>query len=326
MISTTALRFSIALLGVVLAVPNEATAVDYPVRPVKIIVPYTPGGGVDTLTRLMAEKLSGALGQPVVVENRPGAGASLGAEIVAKSPPDGYTLLVCTVGAMTINPTLYKDLRYDPLRDFEGVSLLGVHVAVMIVNAQLGVKTPVELIALAKSKPGGISGGHPGSGTSAHLALHSFIKASGANIVPIAYRASTQVTAAAASGELDMAFIDILPVLPFVKSGAVRIIGILGPDRTVLAPEVPTMKESGTKGLDLVTWSGIFAPAGTPREVIARLNQEIRKVLADSEIKKRFLLLGGEAVSSAPEEPMARVKREIAMWATLVREATAKVD
>ncbi|OFW12577.1 MAG: hypothetical protein A3H27_09875 [Acidobacteria bacterium RIFCSPLOWO2_02_FULL_59_13] len=326
MISTTALRFSIALLGVVLAVPNEATAVDYPVRPVKIIVPYTPGGGVDTLTRLMSEKLSGALGQPVVVENRPGAGASLGAEIVAKSPPDGYTLLVCTVGAMTINPTLYKDLRYDPLRDFEGVSLLGVHVAVMIVNAQLGVKTPVELIALAKSKPGGISGGHPGSGTSAHLALHSFIKASGANIVPIAYRASTQVTAAAASGELDMAFIDILPVLPFVKSGAVRIIGILGPDRTVLAPEVPTMKESGTKGLDLVTWSGIFAPAGTPREVIARLNQEIRKVLADSEIKKRFLLLGGEAVSSAPEEPMARVKREIAMWATLVREATAKVD
>ncbi len=324
--SIAGLGFVIALLGVVLAAQNGAVAADYPVRPVRIIVPYTPGGAVDIMSRAVGEKLAGALGQPVVMENRPGAGASLGAEIVAKSAPDGYTLLVCTVGAMTINAALYKDLRYNPLRDFEGVSLMANHALVMIVNSQLGPKTPVELVALARAKPGAISGGHPGNGTSAHLALSFLNKSTGANVTPVPYRASTQVTAAAASGELQMAFIDILPVLPFAKSGAVRIIGIVGPDRTAIAPDVPTLDEGGLKGFDFVTWSGFFAPAGTPREVIARLNQEIRKVLADPEMKKRALFLGAEAASSTAEELTARVRREMGMWASLVRDAGAKVD
>ena len=324
--NVTGLQLGMALLGAVFSVPDGALAADYPVRPLRIVVPYTPGGAVDIMSRAVAEKLTGALGQPVVMENRPGAGASLGAEIVAKAAPDGYTLLVCTVGAMTINAGLYKDLRYNPLRDFEGVSLMANHALVMIVNSALPAKTPQELVALAKAKPGTVSGGHPGNGTSAHLALAFLNKSTGANITPVPYRASTQVTAAAASGELQMAFIDILPVLPLARSGAVRILAIVGPERTAIAPELPTFEESGLKGFDFVTWSGFFAPAGTPKEAIARLNQEIRKILADPEMKKRAQFLGAEALSSTAEEPIARVRREMGMWTTLVRDAGAKVD
>ncbi len=197
---------------------------------------------------------------------------------------------------------------------------------VMIANSQLPAKTPLDLIALAKAKPGKMTGGHPGNGTSAHMALAFLNKSTGANITPIPYRASTQVTAAAATGELQMAFIDILPVLPFARSGAVRILAIVGPDRTTISPDVPTFEESGLKGFDFVTWSGFFAPAGTPKDVIARLNHEFGRILADPEMKKRALSLGAEAVSSSPEEPMARVKRETGMWAALVRDADASVD
>ena len=319
-------RLVIAALGAALAWANPTIAADYPTKPIKIIVPYTPGGAVDIMSRTVGDKLSGALGQPVVMENRPGAGAAVGTEFVAKSPADGYTLLVCTVGAMTINTALYKDLRYNPLKDFEGISLMANHALVMIANSQLGVKTAMELVNLAKAKPGSVSGGYPGNGTTAHVALAFLNRATGAGITPVPYRASTQVTTADATGELQMAFIDILPVLPFARSGAVRVLAIVGPDRTAIAPEVPTFDESGLKGFDFVTWSGFFAPAGTPKDAIARLNQEIRKILADPEMKKRAISLGAEAVSSAPDEPMARVRREIGMWVSLVRDAGAKVD
>lgn len=316
----------LALLGLALAVTGTAVAADYPTRPVRIIIPYTPGGGVDLMIRIIGEKLATALGQPVVPENRPGAGASLGAEIAAKATPDGYTLLSSTNGAMTINVELYKQLPYNPLRDFEPIIQLANHAVVLIVSNQSGVKTVPELIALAKSRPTAMSSGSSGNGSTMHLALAFMNKSQGTSITHVPYRGSAPATAAVASGELQMAFMDIVPALPFAKAGKLRMIGVVGAERTAIAPEVPTMTEGGLKGFDFVTWSGIFAPAGTPRDVVARLNLEIGRILVEPEMKKRLIGLGGEPLGGTPEALGERVRSEMSMWRSLVRDAGAKAD
>lgn len=302
-----------------------AASADYPVRPIRLVIPYTPGGGVDLMSRVLAERLSTALGRPVIPENRPGAGASVGSEAVAKSPPDGYTLLVCTNGAMTINVGLYKNLPYNPLADFAPVIQLANHAVVLIVGGQSGIKSVPELLAAAKSRPGGFSGGSSGSGSTMHLALAFLNKTAGLNITHVPYRGSAPATAAVAAGDLQMSFMDIVPALPFAKNGRVRMIGVIG-TRTALAPEVPTMEEGGLKGFDFVTWSGVFAPAGTPRDIIDRLNREIGALLADPEIKERFTTMGGEVLGGTPQALGERVQREMPMWLGLVQEAGAKAD
>jgi tripartite-type tricarboxylate transporter receptor subunit TctC len=316
-------RFACALA---LLAAVAANAADYPTRPVKIIVPYTPGGAVDVMNRIISEKLSASMGQPVVPDNRPGAGASVGSGAVAKSPPDGYTLLVCTNGAMTINTALYKSLGYDPVRDFEPVISLANHAVVLIVNSELGIRSVPELLAYARSHPGKVSGGSSGSGSTMHLALEFLNKTAGTSIVHVPYRGSAPATAAVASGDLQMSFMDLVPAVPLARAGKVRIIGVIGAQRTAIAPEVPTMEESGLKGFDFVTWSGFFAPAGTPKDVIARLNQEIGAVLADPEVKQRLIALGGEPLGGPPELLGERVRREMSMWTSLVRDAGAKAD
>ena len=316
-------RFACALALLAAATANAA---DYPTRPVKIVVPYTPGGAVDVMTRLIAERISAPLGQPVVPENRPGAGASVGAAVVAKSPPDGYTLFVCTNGAMTINTALYKSLPYDPLRDFEPIISLANHAVVLIVNSELGIRSVPELLAFARSRPGKISGGSSGSGSTMHLALEFLNKSAGTNITHVPYRGSAPATAAVASGDLQMSFMDLVPAMPLAKAGKVRIIGVIGAQRTAIAPEVPTMEESGLAGFDFVTWSGFFAPAGTPKDVIAKLNQEIGRVMADPDVKQRLINLGGEPIGGPPEVLGERVRREMSMWTSLVRDAGAKAD
>jgi tripartite-type tricarboxylate transporter receptor subunit TctC len=315
-------RFACALALLAAATANAA---DYPTRPVKIVVPYTPGGAVDVMTRLIAERMSAPLGQPVVPENRPGAGASVGAAVVAKSPPDGYTLFVCTNGAMTINTALYKSLPYDPLRDFEPIISLANHAVVLIVNSDLGIKNVSELLAYARARPGKVSGGSSGSGSTMHLALEFLNKTAGTSIVHVPYRGSAPATAAVAAGDLQMSFMDLVPALPLAKAGKVRIIGVIG-QRTAIAPEVPTMEESGLAGFDFVTWSGFFAPAGTPKDVIAKLNQEISRVMADPDVKQRLINLGGEPIGGPPEVLGERVRREMSMWTSLVRDAGAKAD
>jgi tripartite-type tricarboxylate transporter receptor subunit TctC len=320
------LSICIAAFSLTFAAAHTAIAADYPVRPIRIIIPYTPGGAVDLMTRIIGERLSASLGQPVVPENRPGAGASVGSEVVAKAAPDGYTLLACTNGAMTINVGLYKNLPYNPLRDFQPVSLLANHAVVLIVNGDSGLKSLPELVALAKSRPGSISGGSSGNGSTMHLALAFMNKSAGLNITHVPYRGSAPATAAVASGELQMSFMDIVPALPFAKSGKVRIIGVVGGERTAIAPEVPTMEEGGLKGFDFVTWSGIFAPAGTPKDVVDRLNQEIRRILADPDVKRRLIGLGGEPLGGPPEALGERVRRELPMWTSLVQDAGAKAD
>jgi tripartite-type tricarboxylate transporter receptor subunit TctC len=319
-------RLAALAAALLLTAPAGAFAADYPTRPIKIIVPYTPGGAVDILTRAISEKLSAALGQPVVQENKPGAGASIGADLVAKAPPDGYTLLVCTNGAMTINTTLYKDLKYDPLRDFEPISLMANHTVVLVVNADLPAKSVQELVALAKAKPGALSGGSSGNGSTMHLAHEFLNKTAGINIVHVPYRGSAFAMAAVGSGELHMSFMDLNPAIPVVKAGNARMLGVVGPQRSVTVPEVPTMAEAGFPGFDFVTWSGFFAPAGTPKDVIARLNREIVRILAEPEIRKRIIDTGGEPFASTPDELRERIRKEMPMWTALVRDAGAKAD
>jgi tripartite-type tricarboxylate transporter receptor subunit TctC len=320
-------RAVVILLAVILAaVSAGASAADYPTRPIKFIVPYTPGGGVDIMIRSIGEKLSAALGQPVVQENKPGAGAALGAEIVAKSPPDGYTLLACTSGAMTTNTALYSKLAYDPLKDFAPITLTAHHTVVLVVNNELPAKTVKELVELAKTKPGQMFGGSSGNGSTMHLA-HAFLnRTAGINIVHVPYRGSVPAMSAVGSGELQMSFMDIGPAIPVTKSGKARMLAIIGDKRSLVAPDVPTMQEAGFPGFDFVTWSGIFAPAGTPKDVVDKLNRELRRILAEPDIRDRIVATGGEPVSSTPEELAARVKREMPMWTGLVRDAGAKAD
>ena len=318
-------QFARVFLGAFLAAMTSlgASAQDYPSRPIKIVIPYTPGGAVDILTRVIGEKLSQALGQPVVPDNRPGAGASIGADIVAKSPPDGYALLVCTNGALTTNMELYKNLPYDGLRDFAPITMLANHTVVLVVNSDLPVKSVAELVALAKSKPGALSGGSSGNGSTMHLAHEFLNKTSGISIVHVPYRGSAPAMAAVASGELQMSFMDLNPALPVVRSGKARMLAVIMAGRSVAAPDVPTMAEAGFTGFDFVTWSGFFAPAGTPPAIIARLNRELRRILDEPDIKQRVLQTGGEPLSSTPDELATRLRNEMAMWRGLVRDAGA---
>ena len=328
MTGTRFTQFSIALsiASLVIAGSCVAQTGEYPNRPIRIVVPFTPGGGVDVMTRVVGEKLAPILGQPVVIENRPGAGGSLGAEVVAKAPPDGYTLFAPVHSVMTINTALYKDLRYDPIRDFSPVTQFTNLVVGLVVNPQLGIRNVADLIALAKSKPGGLSGGSPNYGSVTHLSLSQLNKLAGINIVHIPYPGGPRVIAAVISGELQVAFTDIVPALPFMKSSKVQAIGLLGSQRAGIAPDVPTMEEAGMKGFELTPWSAFFAPAATPAAVITRLNREIRRVLDDPEVRPRLVGLGGEPLGGEPEELAARLRRELPVWAALVREAGAKVE
>lgn len=318
--------FGVALAWVAFAAPAQAAEPDYPLRPIKIVVPYSAGGSMDNLNRIIAERLSASLKQPVVVENRPGGGAVIGTEAVANAPADGYTLLACTNGAMTTNPSLYKNLRYNPARDFEPISLTSNLATVLIINADLPVRNVADLVAYAKARPNSMSASSSGNGSSLHLSLGFFNKVTGANVTHVPYRGSVPATVAVASGDVQMAFMDIVPAMPMVKAGKIRMIGVVGDQRSALAPEVPTMEEGGLAGFDLVTWSGLFAPAGTSKEIIAKLNREIRRILADSAVIKRIMELGAEPLSSSPSDLSRRVTRETPMWAALVRESGASID
>ena len=308
-----------------LLIAAAAHAADYPTRPIKIVVPYTPGGAVDVMTRLLAEKVSASIGQPVVAENRPGAGASVGSAVVAKSPPDGYTILVCTNGAMTINTALYKSLGYEPLRDFEPIIQLANHAVVLIVNSDLGIRSVPELLAFARSRPGKVSGGSSGSGSTMHLALEFLNKTAGTSITHVPYRGSAPATAAVASGDLHMSFMDLVPALPLAKAGKVRIIGVIG-QRTAIAPEVPTMEEGGLKGFDFVTWSGYFAPAGTPKDVIAKLTAAVQESLKSPAVIERARTTGMAIRFMPPAELDATVKSDLQYWSKVIRDARISAD
>jgi tripartite-type tricarboxylate transporter receptor subunit TctC len=308
-----------------LAVLQTATAQTYPNRPVKIVIGFTPGGGVDINARLLANKLGEIIGQPVIVENKPGAGTNIGAEYVAKSAPDGYTLFFNSP-AMAINMSLYKSPGYDILKDFAPISVFSDSTNILVVPASLPVKTAKELVALAREKPGALNFSSAGSGSTQHLAGELFKLRTGTNMVHVPYRGSAPSIAALLTAEVQLSFVNPLAIGSHVKTGRLRALGVAGPRRAPLLPEVPTLKESGVDGVEVPLWFGLLAPAGTPREIIATLASGVQRAAKDPEMRKRLEEQGGEPVGSTPEEFATLLREEVAKWAEVVKVSGAKAN
>jgi tripartite-type tricarboxylate transporter receptor subunit TctC len=317
-----------ALLAVaataLLAVPT-ALAQPYPSRPVRLVVGFTPGGGVDINARMLAPRLSEYLGQQVIVENRPGAGTNIANELVAKSAPDGYTLLVNTP-AIAINMSLYRNLGFDTLRDFTPVSVISESPNVLVVNAKLAAQNVKELIALARSSPGKLNFSSAGVGTTQHLAAELFKLRTGTFIVHIPYKGTAPSLAGLIGSEVDLSFANIPSIQAHLKSGRLRALAVTAGKRDPQIPAVPTMKEAGTEGVEVVVWYGVFAPSGTPKEIVQKLAAGIQRATRDPETSKRLLEQGAVPVGNTPEEFGKLVREEVARWAEVVKISGARAD
>jgi len=304
-----------------------AWAQAYPSKPVKIVVPYAPGGPNDIVARLLAEKLTGAMGQTFLVENRPGGGSNIGAEAVAKAAPDGYTLLVAAT-SHSINMTLFpkETLKYDLLKDFAPVSLLMTGPLVVVVNDKSPAKNLKELVALAKAKPGGLSYGSSGNGASTHLAVEMLNTRAGIQTVHVPYKGSGPALTDLMGGQIDFMVDTMLSAMPFVTSGKLRALATTGKKRSPVLPEVPTVAEQGYPGFEAVAWIGLLAPAKTPPEVVAKLNAEVKKVLDSTEVKGRLSVQGFTAEWQKPEVFAATMASEVQKWGGIVKAANVKVE
>ena len=311
------MRFAIFLLALAAA---PAIAQQYPARAVRLIVASSPGAGVDIVARIMAQKVSTSLGQQVVVDNRAGAGANLGAEIAAKSPADGYTLLMGTP-AHTINVSLYSGLNYDVVRDFAPVSLVSTGQYVVIVHPSVPARTAKELIAIAKARPGALGFGSAGPGNSTHLAGELFNSMAGIKMLHVPYKGSGPALIDLTSGEIQVMFANITAGLPFIRNRRVRGLAVTGPKRTTQAPDLPTVAEAALPGYSVTSFFGVLAPTGTPAPVIAKLNAEIVKAVHSTEVRSSLANEGAEGIGSSPEEFAAYIRAEIPRWAVAVKTA-----
>jgi tripartite-type tricarboxylate transporter receptor subunit TctC len=304
---------------------GAAGAQQYPSKPVKIIVGFAPGGGSDFIARIIAQKLTDRLGTQVIVENRPGAGTNIANEYVAKSAPDGYTLLFNSP-AVVINMSLYRNPPYDALRDFAGVSVFSESTNILVVPASLPARSVKELVALARERPGALNYSSAGAGSTQHLAAELFKLRSGTSIVHVPYKGSAPSIAALLAGEVQLSFINPVAVGPHVKSGRLRALAVAGAKRTELMPELPTMKEAGVEGVEVPLWFGLLAPAATPREIINILAAAVIKAANSPDTRKRLLEQGAEPVGSTPEDFAAMLKDEVARWAEVVKVSGARVE
>jgi len=300
------------------------SAQSYPVKPIRLVVGFTPGGGVDINARLLQPKLTEYLGQAVVVDNRPGAGTNIANEYVAKSPPDGYTLLVNTA-ALAINLSLYAKVPYEA-RDFAPISVLSMSPNILVVHASVPVKSVKELLALARSRPGQLNFSSAGSGTTQHLSGELFNLRTGVKTVHVPYKGSAPSLTAVISGEVDLTYANIPAISAHVKAGRLRPLANLGPKRSAQLPQVPTMVEAGVKGVEVVVWYGIFAPAATPRDVIAKLGDAIARAARSPDIQQKFESLGAEAVGNSPDAFAKLFREEVARWAEVVKVSGAKAN
>jgi tripartite-type tricarboxylate transporter receptor subunit TctC len=314
-----------ALAVVLLTGAVTACAQAYPSKPIRLVVGFPPGGGVDINARLLGPKITEYLGQQVIIDNRPGAGTNIANDFVAKSAADGYTLLINTA-AVAINMSLYKKVPFDTLRDFAPISVFSMSPNILVVHASVPVKNVKDLIALAKSKPGALNFSSAGSGTTQHLSGELFKVRTKTNIVHIPYKGSAPSMTALISGEVDLSYANIPAISSHVKSGRLRPIANLGPKRSDQLPAVPTMKESGVNGVEVVVWYGVLAPAKTPREIISTLSGAIIKATRAPEIKQRLLDQGAEPMGNTVEEFSKLLREEIDKWAEVVKVSGAKVD
>jgi tripartite-type tricarboxylate transporter receptor subunit TctC len=320
-------RNLLALAASALAVASTPVwAQAYPSRPVRIVVPFAAGGGVDILTRMLAQKLSDRLGQQVVVDNRTGAGGNVGVDAAAKAPADGYTLVMATTGTHTINPGLYRSLPFDVEKDFAPITLVASVPNLLVVNPAIPAHDVKELVQLAKARPHQYSFASFGNGTSNHLSGEMLKSLAGIDVVHVPYKSATQAVADLIAGQTAFAFVNTPLALPQVQAGKLRALAVTGAKRSAASPEYPTMSEAGVPGFVVESWYGLMAPAGTPEPVIARLHKETLAVLADPEVRAFFRKQGADVETSTPAEFAARIRSEKARWADVIKTSGAHVD
>ncbi len=309
-----------ALLAGGLLHATIAAAQAYPAKPIRFIVGFPPGGATEFIARLIGQKLTQSMGQQVIVDNRPGAAGNLGIELAARAAPDGYTLLLVAPN-ITISPSLYKKLGYDTVKDFAPIARVAAVPMVIVTPGNLPAATLKEFIALAKAKPGGLNYASSGVGTSLHLAAELFKLQAGVNLVHVAYKGSSLAMNDVISGQVHTLFIGIPAPAPHIKTGRLRGLAVIAPQRSATLPDVPTAIEAGMPNLDITTWYGVFAPAGTPRTIVTKLNHEINQAMQAADVKEKLAAQSTNAIMGTPEAFGAYVKNEIAKWAEVVRKA-----
>ena len=321
---------AIVTAGVVLAAlvlaPVTLRAQSYPSKPIRLIIPFPPGGSTDILGRSLAQKLSEAWGQQVLVDNRGGAGGTIGADLAAKAPADGYTLLMGHIGTLAVNVSLYPKLGYDPVRDFAPVSMVALVPNVLVVHPALPVKNVTELIAYAKANPGKLNYSSGGNGSAAHLAVEYFKLQTKTEIVHVPYKGTGPSVTDLIAGQVSMTMTGAPAVIPHVQSGRIRALGVSSPQRIPALAQIPTVVESGVPGFDATQWYGVVAPVGTPKDIVARLNAEIRKIMQSKEMLERLNTEGAISAAGTPEQFDAYIKSEIARWGAVVKAAGMKAD
>jgi tripartite-type tricarboxylate transporter receptor subunit TctC len=317
---------TIAALIVTALCCGDTWCQSYPTKPVRLVSPFPAGGGTDIIARLIGRRLGESLGQAFVVDNRTGAAGIIGCENVARSAPDGYTLLIGTTGTHAMNPAVYPKLSYDPVKDFAPVSLVAESPFVLVVHPSLPVKNVRDLIALAKARPDTLTYASSGVGGIAHFGFVLFDSMAGIKMIHVPYKGSPLQTQATVAGEVTMTFDSVAVTQPFLKAKRIRALGVGTSKRSALLPDVPTISESGLSGFEMVAWYALFAPAATPAEIIRNLNREVVKALATRGMREEFATLGSEPIGSTPEELAATVRRDLRKWAKVARDAKVKVE
>ena len=322
------LRAAAALLAAAccFAAHAQPAAAPYPNKPIHVVVTFPPGGSADVVMRMLVPRLNEKLGQPIVVDNRPGAGGNIGLAIVAKAPPDGYTLGLGAAGALAANVSLYSQMPFDPTKDFKPVTMLAAIPFVIVGNPSLGAKTQKELVALASAQPGKLSIAHGGNGTAMHLTAALFTQMADIRLVEIPYKGSGPAALDVLAGQVPLAVVDLPSSLQQIKAGKLIAYAVTSPQRLTMLPDVPTVAEQGLAGYDSTGWFGVVAPAGTPATIIARLNAEITAALNDPEIKAILRNMGVEPAPSKPEEFESYIKSETVKWGRVIRNGNIKLD
>jgi tripartite-type tricarboxylate transporter receptor subunit TctC len=315
----------LALLVLALGLSCSALAA-YPDKPLRLVVPFPAGGAADIMARGLAQKLSAELGQPIIIDNKGGAGGTTASETVAKAQPDGYTLLFGTMGTHAINASLYQKLRYDPLKDFAPISLTHITPRVLVVSPSVPANTVSELIALAKSQPGTLSYGSAGSGSSSHLSGALFAAMAGVDMLHVPYKGSAPLVTDILTGRVSMTFDSYSVYEDHIRTGRVRALGVTARERIAVLPTVPTLSEAGLKGYEVLNWLGLMAPAGTPAPVIRHLHAATVQAMKSPDLRRQLAALGIEPLSSSPEEFSALLRTEIPKWMQIVKRAGATAD
>jgi tripartite-type tricarboxylate transporter receptor subunit TctC len=311
---------------VLLTLAAGVGAQEYPEKPIRFIVPFPPGGSTDVLARRLASKFHESMGQPVIVENRAGAGGAIGSDLVAKAPPDGYTILIGVTGSHGVSISLNPALPYHPLRDFEPVSRVVTAPLVIITRPDFPGRTLADYVAYAKSKPGQVTYSSPGNGTSMHLTGEMFNLAAGTKLVHVAYRGSAAAMNDLIGGQVTSMFSDLLVAMPFIQAGRVRPLAVTSSKRHPMLPDVPSIAESAFPGFEALSWQGLFVPAGTPKGIVEKLNAQTRKALASPDIKDFFSAQGMEVRATSPAEFRSFIEREIPKWARTIKQANVTLQ